>query len=59
MIQNIEDYKIENIKRLVMGEAVSNSLPLNIVSLFIPVLFYFLGLNSNLEEFKILFSEKK
>ena len=42
-----------------MGEAVSNSLPLNIVSLFIPVLFYFLGLNSNLEEFKILFGEKK
>ena len=42
-----------------MGEAVSSSLPLNIVSLFIPVLFYFLGLNSNLEKIKILFSEKK
>ena len=42
-----------------MGEAVSNSLPLNIVSLFIPVLFYFLGLNSNFEQFKVLFSEKK
>ena len=42
-----------------MGEAVSNSLPLNIVTLFIPVLFYFLGLSSNLEQFKILFEEKK
>ncbi len=42
-----------------MGEAVSSSLPLNIVSLFIPVLFYFLGLSSNLEKIKILFSEKK
>ena len=40
-----------------MAEAVSNSLPLNIVTLFIPVLFYF-GLNSNFEQFKILFSEK-
>tara|TARA_Y100001970_G_scaffold93212_1_gene117524 strand:+ start:4443 stop:5285 length:843 start_codon:yes stop_codon:yes gene_type:complete len=42
-----------------MGEAVSNSLPLNIVNLFIPVLFYFLGLNSNLKDFKILLDEKK
>ena len=42
-----------------MGEAVSNSLPLNIVTVFIPVLFYFLGLSSNLEQFKILFTEKK
>ena len=42
-----------------MGEAVSNSLPLNIVTLFIPVLFYFLGLSSNLEQFKILLEEKK
>ena len=42
-----------------MGEAVSNSLPLNIVTIFIPVLFYFLGLSSNLEQFKILFIEKK
>ncbi len=42
-----------------MAEAVSNSLPLNIVTLFIPVLFYFLGLNSNFEQFKVLFSEKK
>ncbi len=42
-----------------MGEAVSNSLPLNIVTLFIPVLFYFLGLNSNLKDFKILLDEKK
>ena len=42
-----------------MGEAVSNSLPLNIVTIFIPVLFYFLGLSSNLEQFKILFKEKK
>ena len=41
-----------------MGEAVSNSLPLNIVTLLIPVLFYFLGLSSNLEQIKILFSEK-
>ena len=42
-----------------MGEAVRNSLPLNIVTLFIPVLFYFLGLSSNLEQFKILLKEKK
>lgn len=41
-----------------MGEAVSSSLPLNIVTLLIPVLFYFLGLSSNLEQIKILFSEK-
>ena len=41
-----------------MGEAVSNSLPLNIVTLLIPILFYFLGLSSNLEQIKILFSEK-
>ena len=42
-----------------MGEAVSNSLPLNIVTLLIPILFYFLGLSSNLEQIKILFSERK
>ena len=42
-----------------MAEAVNNSLPLNIVTLFIPVLFYFLGLNSNFEQFKDLFFEKK
>ncbi len=42
-----------------MGEAVSNSLPLNIVTIFIPVLFYFLGLSSNLEQFKRIFIEKK
>ena len=41
-----------------MGEAVNSSLPLNINTLLIPVLFYFLGLNSNLEQIKILFSEK-
>ena len=41
-----------------MGESVSSSLPLNIVTLLIPVLFYFLGLSSNLEQIKILFSEK-
>ena len=41
-----------------MGEAVSNSLPLNIVTLFIPVLFFFLGLNSNLDEVKKLFIKK-
>ena len=41
-----------------MAEAVSSSLPLNIVTLLIPVLFYFLGLSSNLEQIKILFSEK-
>ena len=42
-----------------MQEAVSSSIPLNIVSLFIPVLFYFLGLKSNLTDFKELFFEKK
>ena len=42
-----------------MGEAVSNSLPLNIVTSFIPVLFYFLGLNSEMEQFKALLREKK
>ena len=42
-----------------MAEAVNNSLPLNIITLFIPVLFYFLGLNSNFEQFKVMFSEKK
>ena len=42
-----------------MGEAVSNSLPLNIVTFFIPVLFYFLGLNSEMEQFKALLREKK
>lgn len=42
-----------------MQEAVSSSIPLNIVSLFIPVLFYFLGLKSNLTDFKELFIEKK
>ena len=42
-----------------MGEAVNNSLPLNIVTVFIPVLFYFLGLSSNLEQFKRIFIEKK
>ena len=42
-----------------MYEAVNNSIPLTIVSLFIPVLFYFLGLNSNLGDFKELFIEKK
>jgi BASS family bile acid:Na+ symporter len=42
-----------------MAEAVSSSLPLNIVTLLIPVLFYFLGLSSNLEQIKILFSERK
>jgi len=42
-----------------MEDAVNNSLPLNIVTFFIPVLFYFLGLNSNFEQFKIIFSEKK
>ena len=42
-----------------MAEAVNNSLPLNIVTLFIPVLFYFLGLNSNFDQFKDLFFEKK
>lgn len=42
-----------------MGEAVSNSLPLNIVTYFIPVLFYFLGLNSEMEQFKALLREKK
>ena len=41
-----------------MAEAVSSSLPLNIVTSLIPVLFYFLGLSSNLEQIKILFSEK-
>ena len=41
-----------------MDEAVNNSLPLNIVTLFIPVLFHFLGLNSNFEQFKVLVSEK-
>ena len=41
-----------------MGEAVNSSLPLNIITLLIPVLFYFLGLSSNLERIKILFSEK-
>ena len=41
-----------------MGEAVTTSLPLNIVTLCIPVLFLFLGLNSNLQQFKILFKEK-
>ena len=41
-----------------MAEAVSSSLPLNIVTLLIPVLFYFLGLSSNFEQIKILFSEK-
>ena len=41
-----------------MGEAVSNSLPLNIVTYFIPVLFYFLGLNSEMEQFKALLREK-
>ncbi len=41
-----------------MGEAVNSSLPLNIITLLIPVLFYFLGLSSNLEQIKILFSEK-
>ena len=41
-----------------MAEAVSSSLPLNIVTLLIPILFYFLGLSSNLEQIKILFSEK-
>ena len=41
-----------------MGEAVSNSLPLNIVTLLIPILFYFLGLSSNVEQIKIFFSEK-
>jgi len=41
-----------------MAEAVSSSLPLNIVTLLIPVLFYFLGLSSNLEQIKILLSEK-
>jgi len=42
-----------------MYEAVNNSIPLTIVSVFIPVLFYFLGLNSNLGDFKELFIEKK
>ena len=42
-----------------MYEAVNNSIPLTIVSVFIPVLFYFLGLNSNLSDFKELFIEKK
>ena len=42
-----------------MGEAVSNSSPLNIVTYFIPVLFYFLGLNSEMEQFKALLREKK
>ncbi len=42
-----------------MGEAVSNSLPLNIVTSFIPVLFYFLGLNSEMDQFKSLLREKK
>ena len=42
-----------------MAEAVNNSLPLNIITLFIPVLFYFLGLNSSFEQFKVMFSEKK
>ena len=42
-----------------MGEAVSNSLPLSIVTYFIPVLFYFLGLNSEMEQFKALLREKK
>lgn len=42
-----------------MADAVNNSLPLNIVTLFIPVLFYFLGINSNFEQFKFIFSEKK
>lgn len=41
-----------------MEEAVSNSLPLNIVTMFIPVLFFFLGLNSNLDEVKKLFINK-
>ena len=41
-----------------MAEAVNSSLPLNIITLLIPVLFYFLGLSSNLEQIKILFSEK-
>ncbi|NDB56774.1 hypothetical protein EB169_13225, partial [archaeon] len=41
-----------------MYEAVNNSIPLTIVSVFIPVLFYFLGLNSNLGDFKELFIEK-
>jgi len=42
-----------------MYEAVNNSIPLTVVSVFIPVLFYFLGLNSNLGDFKELFIEKK
>ncbi len=41
-----------------MVEAVNSSLPLNIITLLIPILFYFLGLSSNLEQIKILFSEK-
>ena len=42
-----------------MADAVKNSLPLNIITLFIPVLFYFLGINSNLDQFKFMLSEKK
>ena len=42
-----------------MADAVNNSLPLNIITLFIPVLFYFLGINSNLDQFKFMLSEKK
>ena len=41
-----------------MAEAVNSSLPINIITLLVPVLFYFLGLSSNLEQIKILFSEK-
>lgn len=42
-----------------MADAVNNSLPLNIITLFIPVLFYFLGIKSNLNQFKFMLSEKK
>lgn len=42
-----------------MADAVNNSLPLNIITLFIPVLFYFLGINSNFDQFKFILLEKK
>ena len=42
-----------------MADAVNNSLPLNIITLFIPVLFYFLGINSNFDQFKFILFEKK
>ena len=42
-----------------MGEIVDSAISFKIIPFFIPILFYFLGLNTEITELKKLITEKK